>query len=262
MRLYFGVPICLLFAALTVCAQTAEELSVLPPKVDQAPAVAPAECPAWLVVVSEQTSGSASYVRLKRLLMAMELGHDASAQWMTALSPSSSDDSVGGALLHLNMQLSSALNNYLCASFLAGKITTGGVGSSEKTAIRTFISVFNRMALETIQLRAHMKAVAQESQNGQQGMSVSEAEGLSKILEDRKDAGTDLQDAILLTTFMTFDTSDKTAAKVDTLSMSAIERADLLKEVTTLASATPVDEFIRGAKLLQEFLTNHTKCSF
>lgn len=93
-------------------------------------------------------------------------------------------------------------------------------------------------------------------------MSVAMAEGLSKILEDRKDAGTDLQNAIVLTAFLTVDTSDKAAAKADTLSMSATERADLLKEVTTLASVTHVDEFSRGAKLLQEFLTKHTKCRF
>lgn len=118
------------------------------------------------------------------------------------------------------------------------------------------------MALETIQLRVQMKAAAQEAQNGQQGMSVSMAEGISKILEDRKDVGTDLQNSILLTALITVDTSDKTATKTDTLSMSAIERADLLKDVTTLASSTPVDEFSRGAKVLQEFLSKHTKCRF
>ena len=261
MRLYFGLPICLLFGALTVFAQTAEELNVLPSKLDEAPAVAPAECPASLLVISEQTSGSESYVRLKRLLKVMELGHDASAETLASLRAPSSD-SVGGALLHVNMQLSSALNNYLCASFLTGKIKTGGVGSDDETAIRAFISVFNRMALETIQLRVQMKAAAQEAQNGQQGMSVSMAEGISKILEDRKDVGTDLQNSILLTALITVDTSDKTATKTDTLSMSAIERADLLKEVTTLASSTPVDEFSRGAKVLQEFLSKHTKCRF
>jgi hypothetical protein len=102
----------------------------------------------------------------------MELGHDASAETLASLRAPSSD-SVGGALLHVNMQLSSALNNYLCASFLTGKIKTGGVGSDDETAIRAFISVFNR-----------------------------------------------------------------------------------------IASSTPVDEFSRGAKVLQEFLSKHTKCRF
>jgi hypothetical protein len=254
MKLYFGVPVCLLFVALTVCAQTTEELSVVPSKVDEAPAVAPAECPASVVVVAEQTSGSESYVRLKRLLNAMEFGHDGSAQLLSALRAPSSSNSVGAAWLHINMQLSSALNNYLCASFLTGKIKTG---SSDELAIHTFISVFNRMALETIQLRAQMKAAAQEADNGQQGMSVSLADGVSKTLQERKEVGTDLQNAILLTALMTVDTSDKTATKTDTLSMTAKERTDLLKQVTTLASVTPVDEFSRGAKLLQEFLTNH-----
>jgi len=257
MRLYLGIPICLLFFALAVgAAQTQEELSVLPSGTYDAPAVAPAECPASLVVLSEQTSGSESYVRLKRLLTAMELGHDASALMMTALRIPSSD-SVGGALLQINMQLSSAVNKYLCASFLTGKIKTGEADSSDSTAVSTFISVFNRMALETIQLRSQMKAMAQDTENGQQGMSVSVADGFSKTLQDRKEAGGDLQNAILLTALLTVDGSDKTATKTDTLSMSTAERADLLKQVTALGSATPVDEFTRNAVLLQEFLTKH-----
>jgi hypothetical protein len=257
-KLYFALPASLLFFAVTVCAQTAEELSVLPSKADEAPAVAPAECPASLVIASVQSSGSESYVRMSRLLTAMELGHNASAQWLASLRPSSSD-SVGAALLHVNMQLSSALNNYLCASFLTGKMNTGEAGSSEEIMVRTLTSVFNRMALETIQLRVQMKAAAQGAENGQQGLSVSTADELSKTLQDRKDAGTDLQNAIMLAAFMTVDTSDKTATKTDMVSMSAKERADLLKRVTALASAAPVDEFTRGAKLLQEFLTGHPK---
>jgi hypothetical protein len=257
--LYFVVTVCLLVVALRVCAQTAEELSVLPSKPDEAPAVVPAECSASLLVDAEQTAGSESYVRLKRLLTAMEFGHDGSAQLLTALRAPSSSNSVGAAWLHINMELSSALNKYLCASFLTSKIKTGEAGSNDEIAIHTFISVFNRLALETIQLRAQMKAAAQEADNGQQGMSVSMADAFSKTLQDRKDVGTDLQNAIVLTALITVDTSDKTATTTDTLSMTAKERADLLKQVTALASAAPVDEFSRGAKILQEFLTNHTK---
>jgi hypothetical protein len=195
MRLYLLVPVCLLFGALVVCAQKADELSVLPSIPDEPSAVALADCPASLIVASEQTSGPESYVRLKRLVMSMELGHDVSAQLMTSLKPPSSSDSVGTALLlHTNVQLCRALNRYLCASFLTGRIKTGGAGSNDKTAIETFNSVFNRMALETIPLRAQMKAAAQEAQNGEQGMSVSMTEGISKTLEDRKNAGTDLQE--------------------------------------------------------------------
>lgn len=257
MRSYFAVTACLVICAVSVCAQTADELSVLPSKLDEPPAVIPAECPASLAVASGQLSGSESYVRLTRILRTMELGHDASAQWMSSLSPSSSD--VGAALLHLNMQLSSALNNYLCASFLTGKMNTGEPGSSEEIAVHTLTSVFNRMALETIQLRSQMKAAAQQSESGKQGLSVSTADELSKILQDRKDAGTDLQNVMMIVALMTVDTSDKTATKTDTVSMSAKERIDLLKRATALASATPVDEFTRGAKVLQELLTTHTK---
>src|SRR5947209_830569 len=75
MRLYCVVPVCLFFIALTSFAQTPEELSVLPSKLGEGPSVAPTECPAVLLVVAQQTSGSDSYVRLKRLLSVMELGH-------------------------------------------------------------------------------------------------------------------------------------------------------------------------------------------
>jgi len=88
---------------------------------------------------------------------------------------------------------------------------------------------------------------------------VAVADEMSKTLQERKEVGTDLQNATLMIALLTVDTSDKTATKTDTLSMTAAERADLLKQVTELASATSVDEFTRNAELLQEFLTGHTK---
>jgi hypothetical protein len=116
------------------------------------------------------------------------------------------------------------------------------------------------MALETIQLRTQMKAAAQDAENGKQGMSVSMADAVAKILQDRKDVGSDLQNVIVLITYLTYDATNETAKVVDTLSMSAKERADLLKRATALASSTPVGEFARNAKLIQEFLTKHPKC--
>ena len=164
----------------------------------------------------------------------MELGHEASAQLMVSFKPTG--DSVHILFLHTNLQLSSAINNYLCASFLAGKIKADG---DDKIAIQTFISVFNRMALETIELSAQMKTAAQDAEDGKQGMSLSMADGVAKILQGRKEVGTDLQNVIVLIIYLTYDASDKTAKVVDTLSMSARERSDLLKRATALASRHP-----------------------
>lgn len=143
--LFFGLFAPLMCVTHAASAQTAEELSVMPRNVYEPPSTLPAECPASLLAIAEQTSGSTSYVRLKRLLTAMELGHEGSVEMLSALSSTSSSSSVGEEFLHINIQLSSASNKYLCASFLTGRIKTGGVDSYDETAVRTFITVFNRM---------------------------------------------------------------------------------------------------------------------
>lgn len=255
-----SLPFCTLVLGLAICcdAQTKEELGVLPAAVDTPPATLPADCSAALVVASDQITGSESFVQIKRLLTTIELGHTASGQWLDALHVSSTDSTVGASFLHTNIELSDAVNGYLCASFLSGKIERGKAGSSNEMAVKTLISVYNLMALETIQFRAQLETVAQQSEKGStQPLSVSTADKITKILQARKDVGGDFQNALVVFALLAVDNSDPNAKTTEMLSMSEDERADLLKQATALSSATPVDEYTRGADLLKQFLADH-----
>lgn len=253
----------LVVATLSVRAQTAEDLKGLPPHVDQPPEVLPADCPAGLPVQASLITGSKSYVRLKQEIKTMEIGHHASQLLMSALSTrDNSSATVGAAWLHIAPQFASAENGYLCASFLAGRITTADAHDAdpESVMIHTLISVFNRMALQTVMLRSQMQTVAEAAESGQDPMPVAVANRISSTLQDRKEAGDDFQNVINLSALMTVDTDDPTATKADTLNISYGERKDLLQQVTGLAESTPVDEFTRGAKQLKEFLATYQKC--
>jgi hypothetical protein len=211
---------------------------------------------------SDNINGSPSYVRLKKQFKSLELGHRASKELGSAFS-ARSGSSVGDQLLQINMQMSSSLNGYLCASFLAGTIQVSATAlekEAEATANRTLITVFNRLALETIQIRAQMKIAAEETEKGKQGLSIPVADRISSILQDRKAVGTDLNDLVTLSAMLAVDASDPTAQKTDAVSMTCKEREDLMHQITILANATPVDEFTRAAKRYEEFLTNHRKC--
>ncbi|HEY0796482.1 MAG TPA: hypothetical protein VGD64_11935 [Acidisarcina sp.] len=254
---------CFLSATLTLFGQTEEELSVLPAKVDEAPRVAPTECTAALVVETDAITGSASYVLLRKVIKVMKIGHRATEQQTASFSPTSAT-TIGAQVLHSNLQMSTAVNGYLCASFLTGRIKNTDAGNkdveaTEDTAIHTLITVFNRLAMEAVQLRSEMTSAAENAEKGQNAMSVSFADKLASILQDRKDVATDLDNVVSMTALLAVDISDQTAAKTDTLKMSSSERQDLLRQVTVLASSTRVDEFTRGAKRFQYFLSNHRK---
>src|SRR5664279_619463 len=131
----------LLLITATVFSQTQEELSVLSPGVDQPPATLPAECSSALILESDNINGSPSYVRLKKQFKSLELGHRASKELGSAFS-ARSGSSVGDQLLQINMQMSSSLNGYVCASFLAGTIQVSATAlekEAEATANRTLI---------------------------------------------------------------------------------------------------------------------------
>lgn len=239
-QFFLVLGVCVLGSSFALFGQTQEELSILPPKVDEAPAVAPAECSAALIVETDGINGSPAYVFLKKQLKVMELGHRASEQLVTALRPSSSENNVGAAFMYTSIQLSSATNEYFCASFLTGriKVSDGENRKAQEVLVRTLITVFNRMALESIQLRSHMKAATKSAESGENGMSVALADKVSATLQDRKDVGTDFDNVITMSTMLSLDASDKNAAKVDFLNMSCTERSALLRQFSALAQST------------------------
>jgi hypothetical protein len=117
------------------------------------------------------------------------------------------------------------------------------------------------MALQSNQLRTQFRLGAETAEQGKEAMPVAVADKLSAILADRKDAGGDFESVMMLSALLTVDTTDKNATKTDKVSMTCTERAELVEQANTLAASPTVDEFTRGAKLMQTFFSGHTGCN-
>jgi len=186
------------------------------------------------------------------------LGHVASQQLRAAVTVS--QQAQGSDMQQVTETLTGltdAQNSYLCASFLLGAETGGD--ENRRLVRRTLISVFNRMALGTWQIKTQLQKAAEGSTATQGKGQVKFAEVLASILDDRKDAGGDLVNAITMSAMVTVVQSNPKIDKADAMDVTCGEHQALLDELQPLTTTSAVDEFTRAAALLEEFVKGH-KC--
>jgi len=195
---------------------------------------------------------------MNRDIEALELGHVASQQLRAAVTVS--QQAQGSDMQQVTETLTGltdAQNSYLCASFLLGAETGGD--ENRRLVRRTLISVFNRMALGTWQIKTQLQKAAEGSTATQGKGQVKFAEVLASILDDRKDAGGDLVNAITMSAMVTVVQSNPKIDKADAMDVTCGEHQALLDELQPLTTTSAVDEFTRAAALLEEFVKGH-KC--
>jgi hypothetical protein len=195
---------------------------------------------------------------MNRDIEALELGHEASQQLRAAVAVS--QQAQGSDMQQVTETLTGltdAQNSYLCASFLLGAETGGD--ENRRLVRRTLISVFNRMALGTWQIKTQLQKAAEGSTATQGKGQVKFAEVLASILDDRKDAGGDLVNAITMSAMVTVVQSNPKIDKADAMDVTCGEHQALLDELQPLTTTSAVDEFTRAAALLEEFVKGH-KC--
>jgi len=208
--------------------------------------------------VKRMLAGSKAYLYMNRDIEALELGHVASQQLRAAVTVS--QQAQGSDMQQVTETLTGltdAQNSYLCASFLLGAETGGD--ENRRLVRRTLISVFNRMALGTWQIKTQLQKAAEGSTATQGKGQVKFAEVLASILDDRKDAGGDLVNAITMSAMVTVVQSNPKIDKADAMDVTCGEHQALLDELQPLTTTSAVDEFTRAAALLEEFVKGH-KC--
>lgn len=232
--------------------------AVFPPKVDAPPPFLPSGCIAARITNAQTLAGSKAYLYMNRDIEALELGHTASQQLSAALAASQrAQGSDMQQITETLTGLTDAQNSYLCASFLLGAETGGD--ENRRIVRRTLITVYNRMALGTWQIKTELEKSAERPAASPQDDQVKFAKNLASILDDRKDVGTDLVNAITMSAMTAVYTGDPHAAKTDIADVTCGERQALLDKLHPLATASAVDEFTRAAALLEEFFQKH-KC--
>jgi hypothetical protein len=115
------------------------------------------------------------------------------------------------------------------------------------------------MALGTWQIKTQLQKAAEGSTATQGKGQVKFAEVLASILDDRKDAGGDLVNAITMSAMVTVVQSNPKIDKADAMDVTCGEHQALLDELQPLTTTSAVDEFTRAAALLEEFVKGH-KC--
>ena len=237
--------------------QTDDDVSMFPPNPTDPPNVLPAGCSASLIAQFTTLEGSESYLLIRRMISSFKLGHIATQQLHDALASNESDNTMFSQVLRITTGLTDTQNTYLCASFLLG----GQPAKDERYWIikATLISVFNHMALQTWSLKYQMQKIAEDAESSKGISQVKAAEALSSVLQNRKEAGTDLTNATTLTALLTVYTGDPHASTTETVNLSCSERQILLAELLPLTKDGAVDEFTRNAGLLLTFLQEH-KC--
>ena len=187
----------------------------------------------------------------------MKLGHTASQELQTAVSR---QGTPGGSVLHevvpVMTGLADAQSTYLCASFVAGQEIGGD--ASRRGQIGSLVSVYNRMALQTWRLENVLSSEAAASAAAKSGRQ--DAGRGASILQDRKETGEDLVNAVTAVETLLIDTDGPGGEKADWLRITCSERSRLLDELQTLTKGTGVDEFTVAGSLLEDFLQKPHKC--
>ena len=229
-----------------------------PPRVDAPPSLLPSGCLAARIANAQMLAGSKVYLHMNRDIEALELGHEASQQLRAAVAVS--QQAQGSDMQQVTETLTGltdAQNSYLCASFLLG--AEAGGDENRRLVRGTLISVYNRMALGTWQIKTQLQKAAEGSTATQGKGQVKFAEALAAILDDRKDAGGDLVNAITMSAMVTAVQSDPKIDKADAIDVTCSERQALLDELLPLTTASAVDEFTKAATLYKTFFNSH-KC--
>jgi hypothetical protein len=209
-----------------------------------------------MIIEMQNLRGTNAYRSLRRDVAALKLGHAATRQLQAALANDPKATPMH-QMVSTMTGLTDAQNTYLCASFLLGQDTSKS--EDDKTALSMMISVYNRIALGTWQLQEQLKKMAEDDEASRKTSKVKTAEDLATLMQDRKEAASDLTDTITMSALKAIYTGDPNAAVADTLLVTCSERQTLLMEVAFLTKATDADEFTKNAGLLDTFLKKH-KC--
>ena len=194
---------------------------------------------------------------MRREIAVLNLGHEATLQFHAALKKDPYATNLH-QLITLNTGLKDAQNTYLCASFLAGHTTAKD--DARKVANRMTVTVFNRMAVNTWQVLEQIRKVAENDEGHQQNSPVNAAEAISSLVEEHKDAASDLVDVTTISAMMTLNNDDPNSKVVDRLLITCKERQTLLLNLLPLTRATAPDDFTKDAEVLQSFLKKPYKC--
>ncbi|HEY5382770.1 MAG TPA: hypothetical protein VIJ65_10975 [Acidobacteriaceae bacterium] len=244
--------VCTLLMMAGLCAYGQDMPASFPAKLTEAPVALPAGCSAALVAGLHDAMGTPSYRWLHREIASLKLGHAASQELQTAVSR---QGTPGGGVLHevvpVMTGLADAQSTYLCASFVAGQETGGD--ASRRGQVGSLVSVYNRMAVQTWRLENVLSSEAAAKSGQDAGRSAS-------ILQDRKQTGEDLVNAVTAEEKLLIDTDGPGGEKADWLRITCNERSRLLNELVTLTKGTAVDEFTVAGGLLQGFLGQPHKC--
>lgn len=249
---------CTLLMMAGLCAYAQDVPADFPAKLTESPAALPAGCSAALVAGLRDAVGTPSYRRLHREIASLKLGHTASQEFATAISRQGTPD---GSVLHevvpVMTGLADAQSKYLCASFIAGQEMGGE--ASRQGPIGSLVSVYNRMALQTWRLENVLSSEAAVRGAAKQGRK--DAGSGASILEDRKQTGADLVNAVTTEETLLIDTEGPGGANADWLRITCPERKGLLSELLPLAKSAGVDEFTVAGGLLEGFLEKPHKCT-
>ena len=229
-----------------------------PSKPSEPPSVLPAGCPAATIVHASTLQGTEAYLLMGRQIAAFKLGHEASQELEEALrGPSDPNSTMLQSVIHMNTGLGDAQRTFLCASFLIGGETANDDTHRDMRGL--LVSVFNRMALGAWQLQGQMQKMAEDAEASKKVGDVKTAQAISAILQDRKEAGTDLVTVATMSALLTVYAGDVDAKTTPFVTVSCSERTALLTDLSSLTKATPIDEFTRSAGILEEFFQGH-KC--
>ena len=251
--------IALIFALPPLCySQSTNRPSIFPENVFDPPRFMPAGCSVARITQVNLVSGTKDYRSMNHDIEALNLGHTASQQVLAALATSKDTQLTDMQKAIRTMSgLTDAQNTYLCAAFLLGGEDADD--ENRKAAKGMLISVYNRMALGVWQLQNQLKTAAQDTASPQGTSDLKFAEAVATLLDDRKEAGSDLVNATTLAAMITIYTGDPQATKTDTVNVSCGERQVILGKLLPLAKARAVDEFTKNAGLLETFFQKH-KC--
>jgi hypothetical protein len=236
---------CVLCAAAGLSAQ--QPPAGFPAKLRDAPATLPDGCSAAILSELNRAAGTPIYRGVHREMAALGLGHEASQKLELALGQ---HGAAGTSVMHEMIQTMTGLNDaenmYLCASFVIGQ---GPDSEMERTQREAFVSIYNRMALETWRLE---NTLTMHAAAGAKGDAARSADSAAAILEDRRKTDTDLVETVTRGETHLIDGGS--------LRMTCSDRARLVSESASLHHGAGSDEFTSAAGLLEDFLKSPYSC--
>ena len=233
-----------------VCARVATAQSLSEP-----PATAPNGCSMMQVAMLKAQTGDNSYLLLKREVASLQQARLAAAQVIQA----SAEVRKANGLIEALASFDQGKEGFECASFVIGYPDARLSGENQAMAQNVMVSVYNRLALQTREIRDFFVSLAKAEESANSVSQVGASEDIAAIMKRHNDATSDLVDALSFSFMQTVDTNEK-AAKADTLLITCNERADLLRDLAPLTLHPQSNEFDKYAGFLQTLLQKPYKC--